>query len=127
MIPYSSISQVKYKIEGDTIIGFTPKQTRKLAIKLKEGEKYKNLYFTNEEIIKYKDSVIHTQNHTILICDSLLVVHNNTLADYTNKVISYEEDIKEERKKKRKWAWIAVSSIVLNVAFIAGIVSMNTK
>ena len=28
-------------INGDTIIGFTPKQTRKLAIKLKEGEKYK--------------------------------------------------------------------------------------
>ncbi len=127
MIPYSSISQVKYKIEGDTIIGFTPKQTRKLAIKLKEGEKYKHLYFTNEEIIKYKDSVIHTQNHTILICDSLLVVRNNMLADYNNRIISYEDDIKEERKKKRKWAWIAIGSIVLNVAFIAGIVSMNTK
>lgn len=123
MIPYSSISQVRYKIDGDTIIGFTPKQTRKLAIKLKEGEKYKNLYFTDEEIIKYKDSVIHTQNHTILICDSLLVVHNNTLADYNNKVISYEEDIKQERKKKRQWAWTAIGSIVLNALLIVGIVS----
>ena len=123
MIPYSSISQVKYKIDSDTIIGFTPKQTRKLAIKLKEGEKYKNLYFTNEEIIKYKDSVIHTQNHTILMCDSLLVVHNSKLIDYDNKVISYEEDIKKERKKKRQWAWTAIGSIVLNALLIVGIVS----
>lgn len=123
MIPYSSISQVKYKIDGDTIIGFTPRQTRKLAIKLKEGEKYKRLYFTNEEIIRYKDSVIHTQNHTILICDSLLVVHNNALLDYNNKVISYEEDIKTERKKKRQWAWTAVGSIVLNLVLIGGIVA----
>lgn len=123
MIPYSSISQVKYKIDGDTIIGFTPRQTRKLAIKLKEGEKYKHLYLTNEEIIRYKDSVIHTQNHTILICDSLLVVHNNTLLDYNNKVISYEEDIKTERKKKRQWAWTAVGSIILNLVLIGGIVA----
>lgn len=123
MIPYSSISQVRYKIDGDTIIGFTPRQTRKLAIKLKEGEKYKNLYFTNEEIIKYKDSIIHTQNHTILICDSLLIVHSNTLTDYNNKVISYEEDIKKERKKKRQWAWTAVGSIILNLVLIGGIVA----
>jgi hypothetical protein len=123
MIPYSSISQVRYKINGDTIIGFTPKQTRKLAIKLKEGEKYKNLYFTNEELIKYKDSIIHTQNHSIFICDSLLVVHNNTLADYSNKVISYEEDIKQERKKKRQWAFAAIGSIILNLVLIGGVVS----
>lgn len=123
MIPYSSISQVKYKIDGDTVIGFTPKQTRKLAIKLKECEKYKHLYFTNEEIIRYKDSIIHTQNHTILICDSLLVVHNNTLIDYNNKVISYEEDIKKERKKKRQWAWTAVGSIILNLVLIGSIVA----
>lgn len=123
MIPYSSISQVKYKIDGDTIIGFTPQQTRKLAIKLKEGEKYKNLYFTNEEIIKYKDSVIHTQNHTIRICDSLLVVHNSTLNDYNNKIISYEDDIKRERKKKRQWVWTAIGSIALNALLIVGIVS----
>ena len=123
MIPYSSISQVRYKIDGDTIVGFTPKQTRRLAIKLKEGEKYKTLYFTNEEIIKYKDSIIHTQNHTIRICDSLLVVHNNVLADYNRKVISYEEDIKQERKKKRQWTWTAIGSIILSIILIGGIVA----
>lgn len=123
MIPYSSISQVKYKIKGDTIIGFTPKQTRKLAIKLKEGEKYKNLYFTDEEIIKYKDSIICTQNYNIHILDSMLVIHNNALIDYNNRMISYEEDIKKERKKKRQWAWSAVGSIILNLVLIGGIVA----
>lgn len=123
MIPYSSISQVKYKIDGDTIVGFTPKQTRKLAIKLKEGEKYKNLYFTDEEIIKYKDSIICTQNYNIHILDSMLVIHNNALIDYNNRMISYEEDIKKERKKKRQWAWSAVGSIILNLVLIGGIVA----
>lgn len=123
MTIYSSTSQVKYKIKGDTIIGFTPKQTRKLAIKLKEGEKYKNLYFTDEEIIKYKDSIIYTQEHTIRICDSLLVVHRNTLSDYNNKIISYKDDIQKERKKKRTYGWIAFGSIILNIVLIIGVVS----
>jgi hypothetical protein len=123
MIPYSSISQVRYKINGDTIIAFTPHQTRKLAIKLKEGETYKKLYFTNEEILKYKDSIICSQHYTLRICDSLLVVHNNKLDLYNDRIVSYEEDIKQERKKKRQWVWTAVGSIVLNALLIVGIVS----
>ena len=43
MIPFSAISQKRYKIDGDTVIVFTPKETRKLAIKLLEGEKYENV------------------------------------------------------------------------------------
>ena len=123
MIPYSSISQVKYKINGDTIIAFTPKETRKLAIKLKEGETYKKLYLTNEEIIKYKDSVIYSQGYTLRICDSLLVVSNSKLDLYNDQIVGYQEDIIKERKKKRQWAWTAVGSIVLNALLIVGIVS----
>lgn len=123
MIPYYSISQVKYKINGDTIIGFTPKQTRKLAIKLKEGEKYERLYFTNEELIRYKDSIISVKDYSLRICDSLLVVSNNTLGDFNDKIIDYENDIKKERKKKRTYGWIAFGSIVLNIVLIIGVVS----
>ena len=32
MIPFSATSQKRYKIDGDTVIVFTPKETRKLAI-----------------------------------------------------------------------------------------------
>lgn len=123
MTIYSATSQVKYKINGDTVIAFTPKQTRRLAIKLKEGETYKKLYFTDEEIIKYKDSIICSQNYTLRICDSLLVVNTNKLDLYNDQIISYQEDIVEERKKKRKWAWTAIGSIVLNALLIVGIVS----
>ena len=123
MIPYYSISQVKYKINGDTIIGFTPKQTRRLAIKLKEGEKYEKLYFTNEELIRYRDSIISVKNYSLRICDSLLVVSNNTLSDFNDKIIDYENNIKKERKKKRIYGWIAVGSIILNIILIGGIIS----
>lgn len=119
----SATSQVKYKINGDTVIAFTPKQTRRLAIKLKEGETYKKLYFTDEEIIKYKDSIISSQNYTLRICDSLLVVNTNKLNLYNDQIVDYQEDIQKERKKKRQWAWTAIGSIVLNALLIVGIVS----
>ena len=121
MIPFSVTSQVKYKINGDTIIGFTPYQTRKLAIKLKEGETYKTLYFTNEEIIKYKDSLIYTKDYNIRICDSLLVVNNMALADASNRIIQYDEDIAKVRKQKRTAIWVAIGSIIVNLALISGI------
>ena len=74
MIPFSAISQKRYKIDGDTVIIFTPKETRKLAIKLLEGEKYEKLYLTASEIQKVQDSIISFQSYHIAIRDSLLVV-----------------------------------------------------
>lgn len=118
MIPFSAISQKRYKIDGDTVIVFTPKETRKLAIKLLEGEKYEKLYLTANEIQKVQDSVISYQSYHIAIRDSLLVVSINSLDTLNTKLIDYQERYLTERKKKRRNGWIAAGSVVLNIVLI---------
>lgn len=118
MIPFSAISQKRYKIDGDTVIVFTPKETRKLAIKLLEGEKYEKLYLTANEIQRLQDSVIFYQSYHIAIRDSLLVVSINSLDTLNTKLIDYQERYLTERKKKRRNGWIAAGSVVLNIVLI---------
>lgn len=118
MIPFSAISQKRYKIDGDTVIVFTPKETRKLAIKLLEGEKYEKLYLTANEIQRLQDSVISYQSYHIAIRDSLLVVSINSLDTLNIKLIDYQERYLTERKKKRRNGWIAAGSVVLNIVLI---------
>lgn len=118
MIPFSAISQKRYKIDGDTVIIFTPKETRKLAIKLLEGEKYEKLYLTANEIQRLQDSVISYQSYHIAIRDSLLVVSINSLDTLNTKLIDYQERYLTERKKKRRNGWIAAGSVVLNIVLI---------
>lgn len=118
MIPFSAISQKRYKIDGDTVIVFTPKETRKLAIKLLEGEKYEKLYLTANEIQRVQDSVISFQSYNIAIRDSLLVVSINSLDTLNTKLIDYQERYSTERKKKRRNGWIATGSVVLNIVLI---------
>lgn len=118
MIPFSAISQKRYKINGDTVIVFTPKETRKLAIKLLEGEKYEKLYLTANEIQRLQDSVISYQSYHIAIRDSLLVVSINSLDTLNTKLIDYQERYLTERKKKRRNGWIAAGSVVLNIVLI---------
>lgn len=118
MIPFSAISQKRYKIDGDTVIVFTPKETRKLAIKLLEGEKYEKLYLTASEIQRVQDSVISFQSYHIAIRDSLLVVSFGGLDSLNNKLIDYQERYLAERKKKRRNGWIAAGSIALNAVLI---------
>ena len=118
MIPFSAISQKRYKIDGDTVIIFTPKETRKLAIKLLEGEKYEKLYLTANEIQRVQDSVISFQSYHIAIRDSLLVVSFGGLDSLNSKLIDYQERYLVERKKKRRNCWIAAGSIALNAVLI---------
>ena len=118
MIPFSAISQKRYKIDGDTVIVFTPKETRKLAIKLLEGEKYEKLYLTASEIQRVQDSVISFQSYHIAIRDSLLVVSFDGLDSLNSKLIDYQERYLAERKKKRRNGWIAAGSIALNAVLI---------
>lgn len=99
MIPFSAISQKRYKIDGDTVIVFTPKETRKLAIKLLEGEKYEKLYLTASEIQRVQDSVISFQSYHIAIRDSLLVVSFGGLDSLNNKLIDYQERYLAEQKR----------------------------
>lgn len=118
MIPYFAISQKRYKIDGDTVIVFTPNETRKLAIKLLEGEKYEKLYINAQELQKNTDSIISFQSYNIAIRDSLLVISFNTTDSLNNKMIEYKNQLFEEKKKKRRNGWIAGGSIALNVLLI---------
>lgn len=118
MIPYFAISQRRYKIDGDTVIVFTPTETRKLAIKLLEGEKYEKLYLNAQELQKSSDSIISFQSYNIAIRDSLLVISFNTNDSLNYKLNDYQSQLKEERKKKRRNAWIAGGSIALNILLI---------
>lgn len=118
MIPYFAISQRRYKIDRDTVIVFTPTETRKLAIKLLEGEKYEKLYLNVQELQKSSDSIISFQSYNIAIRDSLLVVSFNTNDSLNYKLNDYQNQLKEERKKKRRNAWIAGGSIALNILLI---------
>lgn len=118
MIPSSVISQRKYKINGDTIVAFTPNETRKLAIKLLQGEKYEKLYLSNEELIKYKDSIISFQSYNIAIRDSFLVISNNHNSLLTEELNNLNDSYNREKKKKQRNGWIATGSIILNIILI---------
>lgn len=118
MIPLFSISQKRYIIEGDTIIAFTPKETRKIAIKFLEGEKYEKLYLNEREISAAKDSVIFYKDYAISIRDSLLVINDNHLVEANQAIDDLKYNVEYERKAKRRNGWIAAGSIVLNVLLL---------
>ena len=118
MIPLFSTSQKRYIIEGDTIIAFTPKETRKIAIKFLEGEKYEKLYLNEKEISAAKDSVILYKDYAISIRDSLLVVNDNHLVEANQAIDDLKYNVEYERKVKRRNGWIAAGSIALNVLLL---------
>lgn len=118
MIPLFSTSQKRYIIEGDTIIAFTPKETRKIAIKFLEGEKYEKLYLNEKEISAAKDSVIFYKDYAISIRDSLLVINDNHLVEANQAIDDLKYNVEYERKAKRRNGWIAAGSIVLNVLLL---------
>ena len=118
MIPLFSISQKRYIIEGDTIICFTPAETRRIAIKFLEGEKYEKLYLNEKEISAAKDSVIFYKDYTISIRDSLLVVNANHLDEANQAIDDLKYNVEHERRAKRRNGWIAAGSFALNVLLI---------
>lgn len=118
MIPLFSTSQKRYIIEGDTIIAFTSKETRKIAIKFLEGEKYEKLYLNEKEISAAKDSVIFYKDYAISIRDSLLVINDNHLVEANQAIDDLKYNVEYERKAKRRNGWIAAGSIALNVLLL---------
>lgn len=118
MTPSLCISQKRYKINGDTVIVFTPSETRKLAIKLLEGEKYEKLYLNEVEINNLKDSIITFQSYNISIRDSLLIVSTDIVDSLNNKVIDYQTEILQERRAKKRNGYIAGGSVFINILLI---------
>ena len=118
MIPLSVSSQQRYKIDGDTVVVFSLENTRKIAIKLLEGEKYEKLYFTNEDIIAAKDSIIAYKTYQIQFQDSLISIMKCESNAFYDILVDYEERYKKERIKKRNAVWTAVGLGVLDVILL---------
>lgn len=118
MIPLQSISQKRYIIDKDTIVAYTPFENRRIAILLLDGEEKAKLVLKQNELIKYKDSIISHQGYYIQVQDSTIKVTTDLIKDFNIKTIDYQNQIEKERKRKRTAQGIAVGSIVANIVFI---------
>lgn len=121
MIPLQGISQKRYIIDKDTIVAYTPFENRRIAILLLEGEEKAKLVLKQDELIKYKDSIINHQGYYIQVQDSTIKVTTDLIKDFNIKTIDYQNQIKKERKRKRTAQGIAAGSIVANIVFITAL------
>lgn len=121
MIPLQGISQKRYIIDKDTIVAYTPFENRRIVILLLEGEEKAKLVLKQNELIKYKDSIINHQNYYIQVQDSTIKVTTDLIKDFNIKTIDYQNQIEKERKRKRTAQGIAVGSIVANIVFITAL------
>lgn len=121
MIPLQGISQKRYIIDKDTIVAYTPFENRRIAILLLEGEEKAKLVLKQDELIKYKDSIISHQGYYIQVQDSTIKVTTDLIKDFNIKTIDYQNQIEKERKRKRTAQGIAVGSIVANIVFITAL------
>lgn len=121
MIPLQGISQKRYIIDKDTIVAYTPFENRRIAILLLEGEEKAKLVLKQNELIKYKDSIISHQGYYIQVQDSTIKVTTDLVKDFNIKTIDYKNQIEKERKRKRTAQGIAAGSIVANIVFITAL------
>lgn len=121
MIPLQGISQKRYIIDKDTIVAYTPFENRRIAILLLKGEEKAKLVLKQDELIKYKDSIINHQGYYIQVQDSTIKVTTDLIKDFNIKTIDYQNQIEKERKRKRTAQGIAVGSIVANIVFITAL------
>lgn len=121
MIPLQGISQKRYIIDKDTIVAYTPFENRRIAILLLEGEEKAKLVLKQNELIKYKDSIISHQGYYIQVQDSTIKVTTDLVKDFNIKTIDYQNQIEKERKRKRTAQGIAAGSIVANIVFITAL------
>lgn len=121
MIPLQGISQKRYIIDKDTIVAYTPFENRRIAILLLDGEEKAKLVLKQDELIKYKDSIINHQGYYIQVQDSTIKVTTDLVKDFNIKTIDYQNQIEKERKRKRTAQGIAVGSIVANIVFITAL------
>lgn len=122
MIPLQGISQKRYIIDKDTIVAYTPFENRRIAILLLEGEEKAKLVLKQDELIKYKDSIISHQGYYIQVQDSTIKVTTDLIRDFNIKTIDYQNQIEKERKRKRTAQGIAAGSIVANIVFITALI-----
>jgi len=111
MIVSPVISQTNYVIGSDTIVGYTKKENRTIAIIFQDRNKLEELNFDNELIINtYKINEIKFKNNekAYLNKDSINTVKTNQLNNQLFK----------ETKSKNTWKLIGTGGIATTLLFV---------
>jgi len=111
MIASPAISQKNYIIGSDTIVGYTKKENRKIAIIFQDRNKLEELNFDNEELI------FHLQNSNLKLQDN---IKQYLIADSINnsRINKINVQLDKEIKSKNNWKTIGTTSTVVAVLFI---------
>lgn len=111
MIVSPSLSQKNYIIGNDTIVGYTKKENRAIAIIFQDRNKLKEINFDNENIIDlYKVNQFKLKDNIkqYITKDSLNVITINNIND---KLI-------KESKDKETWKLIGTGGIITTTIFL---------
>lgn len=98
MIPLLSISQVKFIISNDTLVGYTFNENRQIALIFKEGEYYKELNTITNGIVKSKDNIIDTYKLQLVVSNDL----NNAQYKRLQELLSLADKNINSQNKLRK-------------------------
>lgn len=118
MIVSSVSSQVKYIIDGDTVVYYTLKENRKIAILLLDRDKYKNLDITNSELIneqtiklkkyeEYYELLVEKNDKLSLINDTIIL---------TNKKL--EKNVEKYKARNNIKSGAIFLSSIINIILI---------
>jgi len=120
MIPLLSISQVKFIIKNDTLVGYTFSENRQIALLFKEGEYYKSINDINISILKAKDATIDTYKSQLLISRDLNDVQYKRLQEL---LLLADKNINSQNKlRKSRNFWLTTTGtltlVVTGLIFI---------
>ena len=114
MIVFPTISQKKFIIGNDTLVGYTKKENRTLAVILQEREMYYTLHSQDTSIISKQDNVI--------------VLKDSQLRDYNKQTIKYELicDTLLQKTTKLSKENISLYNQKRNVTVVASVATIST-
>lgn len=118
MIPLHCISQVKFTLKSDTLIGYTFDENRRIAILLQEGDYYKSINTVNETILKSKDNIITTLKYQNQFSDSLIVQQNKRLNELLILADKNVNRLNKLSKNVKFWRTTTLISLAICVPII---------
>jgi len=120
MIPLLSISQVKFIISNDTLVGYTFNENRQIALVFKEGEYYKELSSINDGLVKSKDNIIDTYKLQLGVSNDLTNSQQKRLQELLSLADKNVNANNKLRKSRNFWLTITgtLTLVVTGLIFI---------
>jgi len=118
MIPLQGISQVKFIIQNDTLVGYTFNENRKIAILLQQGDYYKSTNVINENLLKSKDNIIGVLKTQSKFSDSLVVVQNRRIDELLLLADKNTNRLNKVSKNLKFWRTTSLISLAICVPII---------